>query len=70
MTESTPAKYDAKAVELADAPADVPAGESVGYAVYDRVLRQYVGPVHRDTKPTNAQAKEAAGHDQVAVVRV
>lgn len=72
MTEETApqGKYDPSAVELRDPPADVDAGEATGYAVYDRVLGQYVGPVHRDGKPTAAQAKELAGHDSVAIVRV
>jgi hypothetical protein len=42
----------------------------VGHAVYDLVKRQYVGPVHRDTKPTAKQARELAGHDHVTIVRV
>lgn len=73
MSETTPeqaGKYDPEALELGDAPADVPEAESVGHAVYDLVKRQYIGPVERDTKPTAKQAKELAGHDHVAVVRV
>lgn len=72
MTEEQPTqgKYDTSAIELADVPDDVKAAERTGYAVYDRILRQYVGPVHRDGKPSAADAAQLAGHEHVAIVAV
>lgn len=44
---------------------------ATGYAIYDRTLGQYVGPVHRDKAPTAEDARSAVpkGHKAV-VVRV
>lgn len=72
MTDSEPTegKYDTDALELHDPPEDVKSAERTGYAVYDRVLAQFVGPVHRDGKPSAADAAELAGHSNVAVVAV
>ena len=68
-TESDTGRYDVSSLELADPPEDVPEGEATGYAVYDRVLRQYVSEVSKD-KPKLADARKLHGHDHLAVVRV
>lgn len=55
---------------LFDAPDDVDEGIATGYAVYNRTLGRYVGPVV-DKKPSKADANKrvAKGHT-TAVVRV
>lgn len=72
MSESKPerGRYDKQALELAEPPADVPEDAATGHAVYDRVKRQFVGPVHRDSKPSNKDAEQLVGHTHYAVVRV
>lgn len=58
--------------QLAAVPDDVKAADSTGYAVYDRTVGQYVGPVkHGRDKPTEAEIAAAVpeGHEH-AVVRV
>lgn len=73
MTETSPettgGRYDVSSLELADPPEDVAEEAATGYAIYDRVLRQYVSPVTKD-KPKLADARKDAGHDSLAVVRV
>jgi hypothetical protein len=56
-------------VELQDPPADVPEDEAKGYAVYDRVLGQYVGGVV-DSKPSATAARKLTNGRPAAVVRV
>lgn len=55
---------------LADAPKDADEKVATGYAVYDRTLGRYVGPVTKD-KPSATEARKTAakGHT-VKVVRV
>jgi len=66
MSETKPEA--AQAPELFDPPEDVPEGESVGYAVYDRVLGQYVSEVYRDGKPKASDAKDLAEHYAIVAV--
>lgn len=67
-TEATNGGQPAEAPELFDAPADVPEGESIGYAVYDRELGQYVSEVYRGDKPKAADAKKLAEHYAIVAV--
>lgn len=66
-TSEAPAKQKAQF----DAPADVPEDEATGHAVYNTTLGQFVGPVHRDGRPSATQVKELVpeGHSH-KVVRV
>lgn len=68
-TEASKGRYDVGSLELADPPEDLAEQESKGYAVYDRVLRRYVGEVTAD-KPSLAKAKTEHGHESLAIVRV
>jgi hypothetical protein len=51
------------------APKDAPEGTSKGWAVYNRTLGQYVGPVTTD-KPTTEAAQALAPRHTVAIVAV
>lgn len=55
---------------LAPVPEDAPEAAATGYAVYDRTLGQFVGPVST-SKPSRSDADKAVrkGH-RAAVVRV
>lgn len=54
-----------------DAPKDAGSKEATGYAVYDRTLGQFVGPVVQGTtKITQEDAQARAPRSTVAVVRV
>lgn len=56
---------------LHQAPADADDDRATGYAVYNRTLGQFVGPVFRPDKPSASKAKSLApkGHT-TAIVRV
>lgn len=67
MTEQTTEAPEAPFEAPEDAAEDV----ATGYAIYDRTLGQYVGPVKRDGKPSASDARKAVGEGHVhAIVRV
>lgn len=53
------------------APEDRPEKDATGYAVFNTTLGQFTGPVHRDGKPSQEDAKALlpAGH-KFKIVRV
>lgn len=72
MTEATTeATTDDLRPPQFDAPKDAPSNTAVGFAVYDRTMGQYVGPVvHGKSKPSQEDAQARAPRSTVAVVRV
>lgn len=54
---------------LPEAPRDAPDATAKGYAVYDRVLRRYVGGVTTD-KPSKSAVRELVGDHSYRTVRV
>lgn len=68
MTEQQPEQPEADAPF--QAPEDVSEDIATGYAVYDRTLGRYIGPVH-DKRPSKSEAGKAVTEGHVAaVVRV
>lgn len=71
MTENaTEARKGRGVGEPVAAPKDAPEDTATGFAVYDRTLARFVGPVHTD-RPSRSDADKAVAEGHVAaVVRV
>ena len=67
MTDPTPTPDPTPETPAADAPTK-PANPK-GYAVYDTRYLRFLPGVH-DKKPTKAEAKKLAGHDDVEIREV
>lgn len=64
MSETT---TEQEAGVLFDAPKDVEEGSETGYALYDRTLGQYVGPVAKTKAKASEGVTKAKGHTYTTV---